>query len=141
MHNMKLTLLASVVFTIAGISAANAELVVIVNPKNSAALSVDQIGALYLGNAAAFPDGSPAALADLPESAEQRGAFYQKTTGRSVSQVKAAWARIVFTGKGTPPKELKSEAEVKAFVASDPRAIGYIDSSAVDGSVKVAAKL
>jgi hypothetical protein len=30
---------------------------------------------------------------------------------------------------------------VKAFVAGDPNAIGYIDSSAVDGSVKVALKL
>jgi ABC-type phosphate transport system substrate-binding protein len=36
---------------------------------------------------------------------------------------------------------LKSDAEVKAFVASNPKAIGYIDSSAVDGSVKAVAKL
>ena len=34
---------------------------------------------------------------------------------------------IAFTGKGTPPKELKSDADVKAFVAGDPKAIGYVD--------------
>lgn len=121
---------------------ANADIVVIVNPKNPAAsLTADQVSALYLGNSSTFPDGGGASLADQPEAAGIRGNFYQKATGRSASQVKATWARITFTGKGTPPKELKSDADVKAFVAGDPKAIGYIDSSAVDGSVKVALKL
>jgi ABC-type phosphate transport system substrate-binding protein len=125
-----------------GTLSANADIVIIVNPKNPAAsLTADQVSALYLGNASTFPDGGAAALADQPESAGIRGDFYQKATGRSASQVKATWARITFTGKGTPPKELKTDADVKAFVAGDPKAIGYIDSSAVDGSVKVALKL
>ena len=95
-----------------GTLSANADIVVIVNPKNPAAsLTADQVSALYLGNASSFPDGGAAALADQPESAGIRGDFYQKATGRSASQVKATWARITFTGKGTPPKELKSDAE------------------------------
>jgi ABC-type phosphate transport system substrate-binding protein len=123
-------------------ASANAEIVVIVNPKNPAAsLSTEQVAALFLGNSNTFPDGGTVALADLPESADVRGKFYEKATGRSVAQVKATWARITFTGKGTPPKELKSEADVKAFVASDPKAIGYVDASAVDGSVKAVLKL
>ena len=121
---------------------ANAELVVIVNPKNPAAsLTAEQVAALYLGNATTFPGGGPVALADQPEAAGIRGTFYQKATGRSVAQVRATWARITFTGKGTPPKELKSDADVKAFVAADPKAIGYVDSSAVDSSVKAVLKL
>jgi ABC-type phosphate transport system substrate-binding protein len=44
----------------------------------------------------------------------------------------------VFSGKATPPKELlSSSADVKKFVAANPDAIGYIEKSAVDGSVKV----
>src|SRR5688572_3949588 len=129
------------VLALSSLSAA-ADIVVIVNPKNpTASLSADQLSALYLGNANTFPEGGAAVLADQPESAGIRNDFYQKATGRSASQVKATWARITFTGKGTPPKELKSDADVKAFVAADPKAIGYIDSSAVDGSVKVALKL
>ena len=136
--------IASLTFAALALStlSAHADIVVIVNPKNAAAsLSADQVSAIYLGNTATFPDGAAAALADQPESAGIRGDFYQKATGRSASQVKATWARITFTGKGTPQKELKTDADVKAFVASDPKAIGYIDSSAVDGSVKVALKL
>jgi ABC-type phosphate transport system substrate-binding protein len=121
---------------------ANADVVVIVNPKNPAAnLSAEQVAALYLGNSSTFPDGGAAALADQPESAPVRGTFYEKATGRSAAQAKATWARLTFTGKGTPPKELKSDADVKAWVASDPKAIGYVDSSAVDGSVKAVLKL
>jgi ABC-type phosphate transport system substrate-binding protein len=125
-----------------GAASANAEIVVIVNPKNPAAnMTAEQVAAIYLGTATSFPDGGAVALADQPESAGIRGDFYQKATGRSVAQVKATWARITFTGKGTPPKELKSDADVKAFVAGDPKAIGYVDSSAVDGSVKAVLKL
>ncbi len=121
---------------------ANAEVVVIVNPKNPAAsLTAQQVAALYLGHATTFPSGGPVAMADQPEAAGIRGDFYQKATGRSVAQVRATWARITFTGKGTPPKELKSDADVKAFVAADPRAIGYVDASAVDSSVKAVLKL
>jgi ABC-type phosphate transport system substrate-binding protein len=121
---------------------ANAEVAVIVKPKNPAAShTAQQVAALYLGNATTFPSGGPAAMADQPEAAGIRGDFYQKATGRTVAQVRATWARITFTGKGTPPKELKSDADVKAFVAADPRAIGYVDASAVDGSVKAVLKL
>jgi ABC-type phosphate transport system substrate-binding protein len=123
-------------------AAASAEIVVIVNPNNPASsLTNAQVAAMYLGNASAFPDGGKAALTDQTEAASIRGDFYQKATGRSASQAKAAWARITFTGKGTPPKELKSDADVKAFVANEPKAIGYVDSSVVDGSVKAVLKL
>lgn len=140
MRSLK-TILSVCALTLAAASA-NAEIVVIVNPKNPAAsLSAEQVAALYLGNSSAFPDGGAAALADQPESAGIRGTFYEKATGRSAAQAKATWARLTFTGKGTPPKELKSDADVKAFVASDPKAIGYVDASAVDDSVKAVLKL
>ena len=137
--NMKTLALGSVLSLCS--LAAHAELVVIVNPSNAVSLTTEQVAAIYLGNTTTFPDGSGVSLADQPESASARNDFYQKATGRSAAQVKATWARITFTGKGTPPKELKSDADVKAFVAGNPKAMGYIDSSAVDGSVKVALKL
>lgn len=140
MRSLK-TILSVCALTLAA-AGANAEVVVIVNPKNPAAnLSAEQVAALYLGNSSTFPDGGGAALADQPESAGIRGTFYEKATGRSAAQAKATWARLTFTGKGTPPKELKTDADVKAWVAADPKAIGYIDSSAVDGSVKAVLKL
>jgi len=110
---------------------AQAEVVVIVNPKHPAAsLTAEQVANVYLGKDASF------APVDLPESAAQRGEFYTKVAGKDSAQVKAIWARLVFTGKTQPPKEFGSSAEAVKFVAGNDKAIAYVDKGAVDGSVK-----
>jgi len=134
-HFIKRTVLFALLAS-AGI--AHAQLAVIVNPKNPAAsMTADQVAGIFLGKSSTLPSGATAAPADLPESAAVREQFYSKVTGKQSAQVKAAWSRLVFSGKGTPPKELASAAEVKKFVAGNPDAIGYVEKSAVDGSVKV----
>lgn len=117
---------------------AQAQVAVIVNLKSpTASMSADQVSGIFLGKSNTLPSGATAAPADQPESAAIREQFYSKVTGKQAAQVKAAWSRLVFSGKGTPPKELGSSAEVKKFVAANPDAIGYVEKSAVDGSVKV----
>lgn len=115
-------------------AASQAQVAVVMGPAASP-LSKDQVANIYLGRNADFKP------VDLPESSPTRGAFYQKATDRDAAQVKAVWARIVFSGKGQPPKEVADAAAVKKAVAADPKAIGYIDKSAVDGSVKVVLSL
>jgi ABC-type phosphate transport system substrate-binding protein len=117
--------------------AAQAQVAVIVNPKSAAAsMTADQVAGIFLGKTATLPSGATAAPADQAEGSAVREQFYTKVAGKQAAQVKAAWSRLVFSGKGTPPKELGSSAEVKKFVAANPDAIGYIEKSAVDGSVK-----
>ncbi|MFT7723323.1 MAG: hypothetical protein QM788_10895 [Roseateles sp.] len=129
------TLAAAALLCAAG--AAQAQVAVIVNPKNAAAtLTADQVAGVFLGKTRTLPGGGAATPVDQAESAAIREQFYAKVTGKQSAQVKAAWSRLVFSGKGTPPKELASSAEVKKFVAANPDAIGYIEKSAVDGSVK-----
>lgn len=126
---IKATLLLA---AMAAATAANAEVVVVVHPSNSASsMTADQVADVFLGKATAL---SPV---DLPENSAVRAEFYQKVTGKDAAQVKAVWTRLIFTGKATPPKEVGSSADVKKAVASDPKAVGYIEKSAVDGSVKV----
>ena len=121
-----------------GSAGAFAQVAVVVNPKSPlATMTADQVSGIFLGKSNTLPSGGTAAPTDLPESAATRDLFYTKVTGKSAAQVKAAWSRLVFSGKATPPKELASSAEMKKFVASNPDAIGYIEKSAVDGSVKV----
>jgi ABC-type phosphate transport system substrate-binding protein len=54
-----------------------------------------------------------------------------------MSQVKALWSKLVFTGKATMPKEVGGSTDVRKAVAANPKAIGYIEKSAVDATVKV----
>jgi ABC-type phosphate transport system substrate-binding protein len=111
---------------------AMAEVVVVVNPKAAeSSMSKDQVAQFFLGKSSAMTP------VDQPESAPIRGEFYKKVTDKDASQVKSLWSKLVFTGKATMPKEVGDSAAVKKAVASDPKAIGYIEKSAVDASVKV----
>lgn len=115
----------------AACGAALAQVAVVASPKSSqSSLAADQLANLYLGKL-------PGQLLDLPDGNPTRELFYGKGVGKTTAQVKATWARLTFSGKATPPKEMASSAEVKKFVASNPDAIGYIEKSAVDSSVKV----
>ena len=121
-----------------GCAGAFAQVAVVVNTKSPlASMTADQVSAIFLGKSATLPSGATALPTDLPDSAGTRELFYTKVTAKSTAQVKAAWSRLVFSGKATPPKELASSADVKKFVAANPDAIGYIEKSAVDSSVKV----
>jgi len=132
---MKKILIASLLATLA--LPAAAELVVIVNPKNaSASMTADQVAQVFLGRASTFPGGGTAVPVDQKEGAGARDEFYTKVADKNAGQVKAYWAKQMFSGKGSPPKELASSADVKKAVAADPSAIGYIEKSALDGTVK-----
>jgi ABC-type phosphate transport system substrate-binding protein len=128
----KRTIIALLTLSAALAGTASAEVVVIVSAKNAkSAMTKDEVADVYLGK-----DNSLAPI-DLPESSELRNEFYTKVTGKDASQVKAVWARLIFTGKATPPKAGDSPADVKSKVAASDKAIGYVDKSAVDASVKV----
>ncbi|QDX82469.1 hypothetical protein B9N43_15230 [Denitratisoma sp. DHT3] len=130
-------LISALVATLGFAAAAHAEVVVIVNAANpTASLTTEQVGNIFLGKITEVPGAGAASPYDLPESSSLREEFYTKTTQKSAAQVKAYWSKQVFTGKGYPPKEVGNSAEVKKGVASNPGGIGYIEKSAVDGSVK-----
>ncbi|GAB57752.1 phosphate ABC transporter substrate-binding protein [Rheinheimera nanhaiensis] len=121
------------------VGAAQAEIAVVVNPANANAVSADDLNRLFLGRSSSFADGSKATPLNLAEGQAARAEFDSKVLNRSAAQLKAYWSKLVFTGKGTPPKELADDAAVKAALAADSSAIGYISSGSVDSSVKVVA--
>ncbi len=109
-----------------------AEVVVVVNTKAAeSSMTKEQVSQVFLGKSTAMTP------VDQSEDAPVRAEFYKKVTDKDPSQVKALWSKLVFTGKAAMPKEVGDSAAVKKAVAANPKAIGYIDKSAVDGSVKV----
>ena len=114
-----------------------AEVAVIVHPANASALTPDEITKLYLGRSKSFPDGSAAIPLAQVESTAVTNQFNEKILNKTGSQMKAYWSKLVFTGKGTPPKEVASDKDVIDLVSQNPSTIGYVDKSAVTPSVKV----
>ena len=100
-------------------------------------LSKNQVVDIFLGRVSHFPDGEQALPIDQAEGSAARDEFYAKFAGKSAAQIKAHWAKIIFTGRGQPPEEVSNSIEVKKLVIKKPHAIGYIDKNMVDGSVKV----
>jgi ABC-type phosphate transport system substrate-binding protein len=100
-------------------------------------LSKNQVMDIFLGRVSHFPDGEQALPIDQAEGSAARDEFYAKFAGKSAAQIKAHWAKIIFTGRGQPPEEVSNSIEVKKLVIKKPHAIGYIDKNMVDGNVKV----
>jgi ABC-type phosphate transport system substrate-binding protein len=129
MNNLCKAMLVAGLFTTVS---AYAEVVAVVGAKSPAAtMTCEEVAQFFLGKSTAMTpldqtDGSPV-----------RAEFYKKVTDKEAAQAKALWAKLVFTGKATMPKEVDSSADVKKAVGADPKAIGYIEKSAVDATVKV----
>ncbi|WP_027865980.1 hypothetical protein [Massilia alkalitolerans] len=130
MHKMIAKLFAAAALLAA--APAMAEVVVVVNPKAAeASMTREQVAQFFLGKSSAMTP------IDQADASPVRAEFYKKVAEKDAAQAKALWSKLVFTGKATMPKEVADNAAVKAAVAANPKAIGYIDKSAVDGSVKV----
>ena len=121
-----------------GPSLAQCGQVVVVSAKSSVgAMSKDQIAQMFLGKTTTFPDGSAVLLFDQADGSAARDEFYSKVAGKNAAQVKAVWARLVFSGTARPPAAVTGDVAVKQMVAERPGSIGYIASTAVDSSVRV----
>ena len=119
-------------------TASEANVVTVVSAKSPiTALSKAQIADIFLGKSNSFPDGAQATPIDQPEASRVREEFYDKVTGKSLAQLKAHWSKIIFTGRGRPPKTVSSGADVKKLLAENVLAIGYIEDTQVDPSVRV----
>jgi ABC-type phosphate transport system substrate-binding protein len=130
-------LLAAVLLALMASRAGASELVVIVSAKNPlGALRAAQVADIFLAQVGHFPDGAEAIALDQVVGSPLRNEFYAKVAAKSPALVKAYWAKMIFTGRGQPPKEAPNSAAVRKLVADNPALIGYIDKSALDASVK-----
>lgn len=119
------------------VGAARADVVVVVSAKSPVSkLTKDQVADVFLGKSTSLPGASQAVPLDQAAGSKTRDEFYTKVTGQTQAQVKTLWAKLSFSGKGTPPKALGSDDEVKQQLAANPNAIGYVDKSKLDASVK-----
>ena len=121
-----------------GCGAAVSDAVVVVSAQSSVmALSQSEIVDIFLGNTRVLPNGDKAMPIDQAEGSSIRDEFYAKFAGKSAAQMKAHWSRIIFTGRGHPPKEAALDGEAKKRIVDNPNAIGYLDPRMVDSSVRV----
>lgn len=110
--------------------------VVVANSSPLGVISREQVSSIYLGRSQKLPDGSRAVPVDNGSGA-LREEFADRYLHKSAAQVKSIWSRLIFSGSAAPVREVGDSMAVKSFVTRQPGAIGYIEASAVDASVKV----
>jgi ABC-type phosphate transport system substrate-binding protein len=124
-------------FTLA-VNTVMADVVAVVSSTSAiTSLSKVQVTDIFLGKVNRFPNGALAVPIDQAEGSPAREEFYVLYAGKSSAQVMSYWAKIIFTGRGQPPKAVASSLEVRKLLAANPLAIGYIERSSVDSSVKI----
>lgn len=98
-------------------------------------ISREDITAIYLGNLSRQPGQQTLVPLDL-EDGEIRDAFYQQVLGRSRAQMRAYWSRMVFTGKGQPPRAVSPDGMLNEL-RQNGVTIGYLPANRVETGVRV----
>jgi ABC-type phosphate transport system substrate-binding protein len=118
------------------------DLVVIVSADSGVEkLSREEVVNIFMGRYRKLPNGAVAIPLDVEGESAERADFYQKLLGKSLAEVNAYWARLVFSGRTTAPVAVATQREVLDRVVRDPNAIGYVERRNLNKNVKVVYEL
>lgn len=115
-------------------TAAFADVVVIANKNVSeTSMTKDKVKNIFLGKIVKWQDQSRIHFVTLKGDVHKN--FLKEYIGRSETQYKTYWKKILFTGKGSMPKTFKTEQEMTQYVANTEGAVGYINKNTASENV------
>ena len=112
------------------------ELVIITAKDNSVDIALDDINRIFLGKTNTYPDGKEAIPLNISPADPHYANFARTVLKKSPSQLRAYWAKRVFTGKGKPPKIISNTEELLELIGEDQRYISYIGSQGAGDDVR-----
>lgn len=115
-----------------------ADLVVVVSAETGLTrIQRQELKDLYLDSRTRLQGGAAITPIDQSERSRERDEFYRRYIEKTPAQLRAHWARLIFTGRGQPPQTLADSQAVVERLARDPGALGYIDARYLDDRVRV----
>jgi TonB family protein len=99
------------------------------------AISVDEVKRVFLLENNSLAEGSHVEPV-LQKDGPVHQAFLQEYLGRTDDDLQTYYRALVFTGRGSMPRKLGSDAEVVAYVAKTRGAIGYVSAATTAESVR-----
>ena len=116
-----------------------ADSVVLIGHPGIPRIDMATVQRLYLGRAIEVA-GSPVTVVALPGGSPVRAQFLASWLQSDEERYRAYWTVRRHIGRGTPPAELGSAAELIEYVQRTPGAIGYIDAAQVTSALNVIAR-
>ena len=122
----------------AGAESAAVEAIAVVVGRESFITRVDRdaLREIYLRRQRLWPNGAQAIPVNLPAGHPLREEFSRLVLGRPSRDLVAYWNGRYFEGI-RPPIVLPSAAAVRAYVAAEPAAVGYLPVAEVDATCRV----
>jgi len=118
-------------------SAWAADIKIIANSSvGASSVSAEELKGVFLSTKSSLSDGSHVEPVLLKGGAVHE-AFLKDYVGKSDSALETYYRSLVFTGKGSMPKTLATDAEVVAYVEKTKGAIGYVAAATTTADVKV----
>lgn len=115
-----------------------AEPVVVVNAASTVnQLSQDEVINIFLGRYRRLPTGETAFPIDQPESSALRAEFYRKLVNKDLNEINAYWARLIFSGRTSPPAQAANATEVITLLTGRTSSIAYLERSQVDKRFRI----
>ncbi|MBI3131334.1 MAG: hypothetical protein HYZ13_08250 [Acidobacteria bacterium] len=125
-------LLAGGVWSFAG------DLVVVVNASSGVErLTREEVINLFMGRTRKLAVGLTALPIDQGGTAPDRTRFYRSLLGKELPEINAYWARLLFSGQASPPRQAETEAEVLEILHNTKGAIAYLDRKLVDRRLRI----
>lgn len=101
-------------------------------------ISKSELSKIFLGRLRTWHTNGPASPVDQVPDSEMRSEFSRLVHGRSVVNIEVYWKRMIFSGRGVPPPELRNDQEVLQYVRTTPGAVGYVgEASDLEGVHRV----
>lgn len=101
----------------------------------SDSISADDLKSVFLQEKSSLGDGTHVEPV-LEKGGAAHEAFLKQYLDKNDSALQTYYRSLVFTGKGSMPKAVGSDAEAVAYVAKTKGAIGYVGSGASAEGVK-----
>lgn len=114
---------------------ASAQISVIVSASQSKTLTESQIAEIFAGASTTWPDGTKVQIVENGDAVLTQK-FFAKVVKKPTALVRSQWTKLALSGQGAAPKKGADAAAVKDLVKKSPGAIGYINTSDLDDSVK-----
>lgn len=108
----------------------------IVHPSVSQSINEKQLRSIFSMRRREWQDGTAITVFVLPDSHQTHKSFCKNSLSMFPHRLRKAWNRLVFTGTGQAPEEVKSEEEMLQKVRQTPGAIGYLSVDKIDATVK-----
>ena len=135
MKNHRLVHLVAVVVFFAPVRVLAADIKVIANGSVKEAISATEVKSIFLEESNSLRDGTHVEPV-LERDGPVHEAFLREYLGGTDDDLENYYRALVFSGRGSMPKQLGSDAEVVAYVARTKGAIGYVSAETIGGDVK-----